>query len=117
MNTMRYCVDCQGAREVRERMCPTCGHHHEACTECCGDQLWIMASVRADGTLRMTDAQRDTLWRKCGDYNVPFREDDYTRQSDLPAGYVAGWIGGWPPKPKGSRTIYVGVSPTGEVSS
>jgi hypothetical protein len=56
----------------------------------------------------MTEAQMLALWRKCGDYNVPFREDDYHPTFDLPTGYVAGWIG---------DRIYVGVSPDGEISS
>jgi hypothetical protein len=71
---------------------------------------------RSDGLSRMNHAQRNALWDKCAGYNVPFREDDYHPQSDLPPGYYAGWIGGW----EGighRRTIFVGVSPEGELSS
>lgn len=62
-------------------------------------------------TDRMTRLQRDALWSLCGRYGVPFREDDYHPQFDLPRGYVAGWIGG------DARKLYVGVSPDGDISS
>jgi hypothetical protein len=66
-------------------------------------------SQRANGYPRMTDAQRNRLWEKCGDYNVPFNENDYFR--DPQNGWVEGWLGG-------SRdTIYLGVSPEGESHS
>lgn len=69
----------------------------------------------------MTNAQRDSLWDLCGRYHVPFREDDYHPQFDLPPGYVAGWVGG---NQHGGQlgkvdklTIYVGVDPEGAISS
>ena len=62
-------------------------------------------------TSRMTTAQRDALWSLCGRYGAPFREDDYHPSFELPQGYVQGWVGGT------TRTIFVGVSPAGEVSS
>lgn len=114
--TTRYCLDCRATREVEARLCPSCGHDHEACTVCCGDWLRPTTTVteRADGKPRMTNAQRDRLWALCGGYNVPFREDDYHPTFDLPDGWVAGWIGGCV---TGRRTLYVGVSPEGESHS
>lgn len=109
MNTQtneRYCLECRDVREVYSRTCPTCGHSHEACTECCNDQLEDIAdqpkaivrvAPRADGEPRMTTAQLDILWRKCGDYNVPFREDDYylyPTDAAICPGWAEGWIGG-----------------------
>lgn len=79
-------------------------------------EMKAIFTPRADGKPRMTDAQRDTLWRLCGGYNVPFREDDYTPVFDLPQGWVAGWVGGRDGT-NGRRTIYVGVSPQGEAHS
>jgi hypothetical protein len=68
---------------------------------------------RADGAPRMTIAQRDALWELCGRYNVLFREGDYLPAFDLPDGWYNGWVGGL-----GSRcSLFVGVSPDGEVSS
>lgn len=65
----------------------------------------------------MTDAQELALRRLCQGFNVRFRVDDYHPQFDLPEGYVAGWVGGYQPTGSPYRTIYVGVSPEGEVSS
>lgn len=62
----------------------------------------------------MTDAQELALRRLCDRYNVKFHVDDYTPQFDLPEGYVAGWIGGLQSI---RRTLYVGCSPEGEISS
>lgn len=69
---------------------------------------------------RMTLHQLLKLWKMCGNYKVPFREDDYIRHSmsaSMTKGYVEGWVGGR--QHDGGRaeekaTIYVGVSPTGE---
>jgi hypothetical protein len=76
---------------------------------------------RADGKPRMTTAQMLTLWRLCGGYNVPFKEDDYlllSADSAFTPGYVEGWIGGSlhaAGNPK--STIYVGVDPQGRANS
>ena len=66
----------------------------------------------------MTQAQHDALRNLCHRYHVAFDEADYSPQFDLPAGYFAGWVGGirGHQGPNGP-TIYVGVSPEGEVSS
>ena len=72
------------------------------------------------GIHRMTTAQRDALWELAGRYRVPFREDDYAPAFDLPQGYVAGWVGGQFHCVRCSHRsakLYVGVSPTGEISS
>lgn len=73
---------------------------------------------RADGTPRMTFAQREKLWQLCGGYNVPFREDDYFTES---TGFVMGWIGGFNhsglPSAKEKKTIYVAVEPNGDAHS
>ncbi len=68
---------------------------------------------------RMTEEQVIAMWRLCGRYNVPFREDDYYPGTGdgLPDGYFAGWVGGWKPGSDRKKTIYVGVSPDGYVSS
>ena len=59
----------------------------------------------------MTNAQELALRRLCQGYNVQFQVEHYHPQFDLPEGYVAGWVGG------AVGTIYVGVSPEGEVAS
>lgn len=72
----------------------------------------------------MTLAQQHALAALCERYHVTFNEADYAPRFDLPAGYVAGWVGGlvhaattdYGTAP-GKTTIYVGVSPEGEVSS
>lgn len=77
----------------------------------------------------MTDAQVEALRGICKRYHVTFREEDYRPAFDLPDGYVAGWVGG-PRHGMAFRlegngllertsqtTIYVGVSPEGEISS
>jgi len=75
----------------------------------------------ANGKRRMTTKQRDALWRLCGNYNVDFSELDYF--IDSKTGFAEGWVGGHQtvehpttkqPVPK---TIYVGVSPEGEINS
>ena len=69
---------------------------------------------RADGTWRMTNAQRDKLWQLCGNYNVMFREDDYIVRDPngtFTPGFAEGWVGGKP------GTIYVGVEPNGRSHS
>lgn len=63
----------------------------------------------------MTPAQKEALIDLCERYGVTFTESDYeVAPFDLPPGYVAGWVGG---ALTARRTIYVGVSPEGEVSS
>lgn len=73
----------------------------------------------ADGKPRMTTKQRDALWSKCGDYNVPFKESDYYRPTGTK--YYEGWIGGndyCVGNDNGLRpTIYVGVGPEGDINS
>ena len=69
----------------------------------------------------MNEIQEQRLRAKCEAYKVPFRKEDYQPQFDLPAGYVAGWIGGWQEhgfvNGEYVPTIYVGVSPEGDMSS
>jgi hypothetical protein len=59
----------------------------------------------------MTEQQLAALQRICERYGVAFDAAHYWPQFDLPAGYVAGWVGGKP------GTIYVGCSPDGAISS
>lgn len=59
----------------------------------------------------MTEAQRTALTKLCERYNVEFDEGHYYRQFDLPEGYLCGWIG------DRITTIFVGVSPEGEIHS
>ena len=71
---------------------------------------------RADGTERMTFAQREKLWSLCGGYNVPFRENDYcpTQFSEKAPIMYEGWVGGISDPQK---TIYVAVEPNGRSHS
>ena len=57
--------------------------------------------------MTLTPEQRGALARLCQNYHVSFDASAYTPAFDLPAGWVAGWVG----------PIYVGCSPTGEVHS
>lgn len=59
----------------------------------------------------MNERQEAALRDLCQRYRVPFRAADYMPQFDLPAGYVAGWVGG------DISTIYVGCDPGGVISS
>lgn len=92
------------------------------CDDLCKEQLHRHAN---ESQKRMTNAQRNRLWEMCGNYNVPFRENDYYLNPST--GWVEGWIGGvehaLPQVPDNApvvrkipvpRTIYVGVSPEGE---
>lgn len=59
----------------------------------------------------MNDKQAASIRRLCDGYKVPFDETAARFEVspfDLPAGYVAGWIGAY---------LYVGVSPEGDVTS
>lgn len=73
------------------------------------DQLKPYLEYDEDG---LTMAQYVALRGLCHSYGVDFDTSDYGPQFDLPADYVAGWVGGI-----GSKKIYVGVSGDGEVSS
>lgn len=69
-------------------------------------QDWLNRHVLVNN-LEMTVAQRDRLQELCRNYRVDFKEENYTKQFDLPEGWVAGWVG----------PIYVGVSPQGDSHS
>jgi hypothetical protein len=77
--------------------------------------------TRPDGKQRMTTAQMRTLWIACGNYNVPFREDDYRvipLDASISPGYVEGWVGGNLHAAGNPRhTIYLGVDPEGRSNS
>lgn len=55
----------------------------------------------------MTPEQTAALKSLCGRYKVEYAPAAFHPRFDLPAGYVAGWVG----------PIYVGCSPTGDISS
>lgn len=57
----------------------------------------------------MTKAQEDALADLHRRYGVAFDPSTFHPQFDLPAGYVAGWVG--------ENKLYVGVSPEGDISS
>lgn len=76
----------------------------------------------------MTELQEKALRDICDRYGVTFDAQDYQPSFDLPTGYVAGWVGGIHHSvdftTRGGKdhdtpmsTIYVGVSPEGEISS
>lgn len=69
--------------------------------------------------VNMTEEQRAALKRLCESYHVEYRDEDYLPAFDLPPGYVAGWIGGNEHNGTraGFKTLYVGCSPEGEISS
>jgi hypothetical protein len=64
----------------------------------------------------MTEAQTAALKAICERYRVTFNADDYKPTFDLPAGYVAGWVGGYDIQAT-HPTIYVGCAPDGAISS
>jgi hypothetical protein len=55
----------------------------------------------------MTAEQEAALRDCCERFHVPFDPANYHQRFDLPSTWVAGWVG----------PIYVGCSPTGEISS
>lgn len=67
------------------------------------------AHVDADdpNAAHFTAAQVDSLARLCGRYSVVFNPAAYRQPADLPAGWVAGWVG----------PVYVGCDPEGRISS
>lgn len=78
---------------------------------------------------RLTTAQEESLRTLCEWYQVEYAPDHYyVHPADdwMMPGYATGWLGGnhhvnpaygEPEEPRGKATIYVGCSPTGEVSS
>jgi hypothetical protein len=75
--------------------------------------LAVFENTAADGSLHaravreMTRAQREALKALCVNYDVPFTPHDFAPRFDLPAGWVAGWVG----------PIHVGCSPEGRIHS
>jgi len=55
----------------------------------------------------MTNNQVIALSNLCERYGVDFDPANFLPRFDLPAGYVAGWVG----------TLYVGCDPDGAISS
>jgi hypothetical protein len=55
----------------------------------------------------MTQAQETAIRSLCERFHVEFDAANYHPQFDLPAGYIAGWVG----------PIYMGCSADGEISS
>jgi hypothetical protein len=64
----------------------------------------------------LTLLQETALYALCERYHVPYDPGHYRPAFDLPDGWVAGWLGGTAQQKIGP-TIYVGVSPEGEVHS
>ena len=74
----------------------------------------------------LTEAQETALRGLCERYGVDYAAEHYGPDTDLPDGWVSGWIGGphhanpayiQPAEPAGKPTVYVGCSPEGEVHS
>lgn len=69
----------------------------------------------------MSAAQEDKLRNLCERYGVPFDKTHYQPQFDLPLGWCAGWLGGGEHVRLEDghyvKTIYVGVSPEGDLHS
>lgn len=75
------------------------------------------------------EAQEAALRRLCEWYNVEYSPEHYyvyPSHAWMMPGYAEGWLGGAhhanphyavPEEPRGHSTIFVGVSPEGEVSS
>lgn len=59
----------------------------------------------------MNKKQEAALRQLCERYKVEFNPLHYSPTFELTANWVAGWVGG------SSNTLYVGVSPEGEISS
>lgn len=80
-----------------------------------------MSAVKAalddyDAGTHLNGKQEDALRALCDRYRVPFSARDFRSAFDLPAGYVAGWVGGHAIQ-QSRPTIYVGCSPEGAISS
>lgn len=118
LQTIRYCIkellDGENSDEANKHYAEALVEHFDGLDKwlCDGGFIpreWVSTHCNRDAkaNIRMSDAQRNRLWDMCGNYGVPFREDDYTRPHTEPR-FVEGWIGGKP------GTIYTGVSPKGE---
>jgi len=65
---------------------------------------------------QLTLLQEASLSAICERYHVGYSPMHYRPAFDLPAGYVAGWVGGVEIQ-AAHPTIYVGCSPEGIISS
>lgn len=65
---------------------------------------------------KLTEAQEAALRDLCSRYGVGYSAEHYASRFDLPADYVAGWVGGHEVQ-ETRPTIYVGVDGEGRVSS
>jgi hypothetical protein len=86
----------------------TASHDLDALAAACLDAV-TPAHADADdpNAAHLTAAQVDALLRLCGRYSVAFNPAAYRQPSDLPTGWVAGWVG----------PIYIGCGPEGRISS
>ncbi|SIS12060.1 hypothetical protein [Williamsia sterculiae] len=67
--------------------------------------------------LRLNDAQVEALERICARYGVEYDPGHYfiyPPGSVMMSGYAEGWVGG---TDYAHRTLYIGVSPDGRISS
>lgn len=65
---------------------------------------------------KMTEAQEAALQDLCSRYGVEYSAEHYAPRFDLPADYVAGWVGGYEIQ-ESQPTIYVGCDGEGRISS
>lgn len=70
-------------------------------------EMATTTSEAGPDTSRLTAAQTAALAALCDRFRVPFDPTAFAPTFDLPAGYVAGWVG----------PIYVGCDPDGVISS
>lgn len=85
----------------------------------CNEDIRVVLNL-VEKRARMNIFQLLKLWRMCGNYDVPFREDDYVVHSKPSVfvdelGTVEGWVGGNLHNGHNNmrQTIYVGVLPDG----
>jgi len=63
-------------------------------------------------TFKLTRAQYAAIEDISNRYGVPYEPAAFSPGFDLPDGWVSGWVGG-----SQCPTIYVGVSPEGDIHS
>ena len=79
-----------------------------------GDEVCYACAV--EKASHLTFKQHSALHAICERFKVPFDAGHYKAVFDLPAKWVAGWVGG-PHQQEVKRTIYIGCGPDGDIHS